>query len=65
MDFGHVCNNPPKRLTVHITGMHCSIVEAVLVGDPEAAFSTMKNHSIEFGEILIKMEETYRKKKLP
>jgi DNA-binding FadR family transcriptional regulator len=33
--------------------MHRPIVEPVLSGDPEAAFSTMKEHAIEFGEILI------------
>jgi DNA-binding FadR family transcriptional regulator len=33
-----------------------------LSGDSEAASSAMKKHATEFGEILVKMEETYRKK---
>ena len=53
----------PNPYTLHPAGMHCPIVEPVLAGDPEAAFSTMKQHSIEFGKILINMEKTYRKKK--
>ena len=53
----------PNPYTLHPAGMHRPVVEAVLAGDPEAAFSTMKNHSIEFGEILIKMEKDYREKK--
>lgn len=55
----------PNPYTLHPAGMHRPIVEAVLAGDPEAAFSTMKKHSIEFGEILINMEKTYREKKSP
>jgi DNA-binding FadR family transcriptional regulator len=55
----------PEPYNLHPAGMHRPIVEAVLAGDPEAAYSVMKKHSIEFGEILVKMEETYRKKKLP
>jgi DNA-binding FadR family transcriptional regulator len=54
----------PKPYTLHPAGMHRPIFEAVLASDSEAAFSTMKEHAIEFGEILIKMEKTYRKKKL-
>jgi DNA-binding FadR family transcriptional regulator len=53
----------PNPYTLHPAGMHRPIVEAVLAGDPEAAFSSMKNHSAEFGEILIKMEKDYREKK--
>jgi DNA-binding FadR family transcriptional regulator len=53
----------PNPYTLHPAGMHRPIIEAVLAGDSEAAFSTMKNHSIEFGEILIKMEKDYREKK--
>jgi GntR family transcriptional repressor for pyruvate dehydrogenase complex len=48
---------------MHPAGMHSPIVEAVLKGDAEAAAEAMKKHGIEFGEILIKMENVYREKK--
>lgn len=47
---------------MHPPGMHRPIVEAVFVGDAEAAVVAMKNHAIEFGDTLIKMEKTYREK---
>jgi DNA-binding FadR family transcriptional regulator len=50
-------------LTLHPLGVHRPIVEAVLAGDSQTAFSSMRKHAIEFGEILIKMEKTYRQKK--
>lgn len=53
----------PNPYTLHPAGMHRPIVEAVLSGDPEAACSTMREHSTEFGHILIKMKKTYREKK--
>ena len=53
----------PEPYTLHARGIHRPIVEAVLSGDSEAASSAMKRHATEFGEILVKMEETYRKKK--
>ena len=53
----------PEPYTLHPRGIHRPIVEAVLSGDSEAASSAMKKHATEFGEILVKMEETYRKKK--
>ncbi|OGP69783.1 MAG: GntR family transcriptional regulator [Deltaproteobacteria bacterium RBG_13_47_9] len=53
----------PNPYTLHPAGMHVPIVKAVLSGDPDAACSTMREHSIEFGQILIKMEKTYREKK--
>ncbi len=53
----------PEPYTLHPRGVHRPIVEAVLNGDSEAASSAMKKHATEFGEILVKMEETYRKKK--
>ena len=55
--------SPNPYYTLHPRGMHHPVVEAVLAGDAEAAFSSMKKHAAKFGEILIKMEETYRKKK--
>jgi DNA-binding FadR family transcriptional regulator len=48
---------------MHPAGMHRPIVEALLTGDAEAAAEAMKKHSIEFGEILVNMEKTYREKK--
>jgi DNA-binding FadR family transcriptional regulator len=48
----------------HPLGMHHPIVEAVLARDATAAAAAMEKHSIEFGEILVKMERAYRKKKL-
>jgi DNA-binding FadR family transcriptional regulator len=53
----------PNPYTLHPHGMHRPVVEAVLAGDAEAAFSSMKKHAAKFGEILIKMEKTYREKK--
>ncbi|MBS3920662.1 MAG: FadR family transcriptional regulator [Deltaproteobacteria bacterium] len=47
---------------MHPPGMHRPIVEAVFAGDVEAAVTAMKNHAIEFGDTLIKMEKTYREK---
>jgi DNA-binding FadR family transcriptional regulator len=42
--------------------MHRPIVEAVLAGDAKAATEAMGRHTVEFGEILIKMEKIYREK---
>lgn len=53
----------PDPYALHPRGIHRPIVEAVLKGDSEAASSAMKKHATEFGEILVKMEETYRKKR--
>ena len=53
----------PDPYTLHPRGVHRPVVEAVLSGDPEAACSAMRKHATEFGEILVRMEETYRKKK--
>jgi GntR family transcriptional repressor for pyruvate dehydrogenase complex len=52
----------PDPYTLHPRGVHRPIVEAVLSGDSEAASSAMKKHAAEFGETLVKMEETYRNK---
>ncbi len=53
----------PDPYTLHPAGMHDKVVGAVLAKDSEEAFSQMRRHSIEFGEILINMEKTYREKK--
>jgi len=53
----------PDPHTMHPTGMHRPIVEAVLIGDAEASSIAMRNHTLEFGETLLKMEKTYREQK--
>lgn len=52
----------PHPPFIHPPGMHRPIVEAVLAGDAEAAAEAMKNHAVEFGKILKKMERSYREK---
>jgi GntR family transcriptional regulator, transcriptional repressor for pyruvate dehydrogenase complex len=54
----------PDYHHMHPAGMHRPIVEAVLAGNSRKAASAMKKHAVEFGEILLKMEKTYRKKKV-
>jgi DNA-binding FadR family transcriptional regulator len=53
----------PAPSTMHPAGMHRPVVEAVLRGDPEASSIAMHKHTLEFGEILIQMEKTYRENK--
>ncbi len=48
---------------IHPAGMHRAVAEAVLSGNPDAAYEAMKKHTLEFGEKLIEMEKTYREKK--
>lgn len=55
--------NPAPPYAMHPAGMHRPIVEAVSAGDPEASSIAMHKHTVEFGEVLIKMEKTYREKK--
>jgi GntR family transcriptional repressor for pyruvate dehydrogenase complex len=55
--------NPDPPYAMHPAGMHRPTVEGVLKGDPEASSIAMHKHTLEFGEILIKMEKTYREKK--
>ncbi len=55
----------PDPYPMHPAGMHRPIVEAVLTGDPEASYNAMHKHTLEFGEVLIKMERAYREKKSP
>jgi GntR family transcriptional regulator, transcriptional repressor for pyruvate dehydrogenase complex len=47
---------------MHPSGMHTPVIKAVLAGDEEAAFNAMKKHAIEFGNMLMKMENDYREK---
>ena len=53
----------PDPSAMHPAGMHRPIVEAVLTSDPEASSMAMYQHTLEFGETLIKMEKAYREKK--
>jgi DNA-binding FadR family transcriptional regulator len=53
----------PDPYTLHPPGLHRPVVEAVIAGNADAATRLMKDHSVEFGEILINMEKTYRQKK--
>jgi GntR family transcriptional repressor for pyruvate dehydrogenase complex len=52
----------PDPEAVHPAGMHRPVVEAVLAGDSEAAAEAMKEHTLEFAENLLRMEDDYRKK---
>jgi GntR family transcriptional regulator, transcriptional repressor for pyruvate dehydrogenase complex len=56
--------NPDPPYAMHPAGMHRPIVEAVLKEDPEASSIAMHEHTVQFGEILLKMEKTYREKKI-
>lgn len=52
----------PDPEVVHPAGMHRPVVEAVVAGDSEAAAEAMKEHTIEFAENLLRMEDDYRRK---
>jgi GntR family transcriptional regulator, transcriptional repressor for pyruvate dehydrogenase complex len=52
--------NPAPPYMMHSAGMHRPIVEAVSAGDPEASSIAMYKHTVEFGEVLMKMEKSYR-----
>jgi DNA-binding FadR family transcriptional regulator len=47
---------------VHPKGMHRSVVDAVIAGNPDAAAGVMRKHTLDFGKNFIKMEKTYREK---
>jgi DNA-binding FadR family transcriptional regulator len=53
----------PDPYSMHPAGMHRPVVEAVLAGNPKESSIAMHQHTVEFGEILINMEKTYREKK--
>jgi GntR family transcriptional regulator, transcriptional repressor for pyruvate dehydrogenase complex len=48
---------------LHSSDLHRPVVEAAISGDPDKAYNAMKYHAIEFGEVLLNLEEIYRKKK--
>lgn len=48
---------------LHPAGMHVTVVDAVLSGDPEKAAKEMEKHAVEFGNNLIQLERTFRQKK--
>ena len=55
----------PDYQNMHPPGMHRPIVEAVMAGNSKKAALAMQRHAIEFGEIMIKMEKMFRKRKTP
>lgn len=56
-----IVNSDPHAM--HPASMYRPVVEAVLTGDPKASSIAMHKHTVEFGEILIKIEKAYREKK--
>jgi GntR family transcriptional regulator, transcriptional repressor for pyruvate dehydrogenase complex len=48
---------------LHPTSMHGPIVDAVVAGDPDLAYSAMKHHALEFGKVLLDLEKFYHQKK--
>jgi GntR family transcriptional regulator, transcriptional repressor for pyruvate dehydrogenase complex len=48
---------------IHPLELHGPVVEAVLSGNADRAYEAMKTHAVEFGQILVNLEEVYRKKK--
>ena len=52
--------NPPY--SIHPPGLHRPIIEAVLAGDPEAAYEAMRNHAAIFYDNLMSLEKEYREK---
>ena len=52
----------PDHSLIHGPGEHCEIVNAVLSGDQETAFSAMDAHLKSFTKKLVHMEKTYREK---
>lgn len=47
---------------VHTPEMHKPVVDAVVAGDPQRAYDAMKQHAIEFGQILLDLEKIYHAK---
>jgi DNA-binding FadR family transcriptional regulator len=45
----------PDTRHMHPAGWHGRVVEAVLAGDGETAFAAMRQHAVEFGDLLIKL----------
>ena len=54
--------NPNPPFTIHPPGMHRPIIEAVLAGDPDAAYEAMKNHAAIFYDNLMSLEKEYRER---
>jgi GntR family transcriptional repressor for pyruvate dehydrogenase complex len=47
---------------LHPLGMHQPIVEAVIAGNSDKAYDAMKKHAVEFGQVLLNLEQIYRRK---
>ena len=56
--------HPDQPPFLHPAGMHRPIIEAVLAKDPDGAAEAMKKHALDFGKRLVKMERTFREKKM-
>lgn len=56
--------HPDQPPYLHPAGMHRPIIEAVLAKDPDGAAQAMKKHALDFGKRLVKMEQTFRQKKM-
>ncbi len=50
---------------LHPAEMHDPVVDAVISRDPDKAYAAMKKHAIEFGQVLLDLQEIYRKKSSP
>ncbi len=51
----------PDHKSLHGPGEHRKIVDAVIAGDADDAFSAMSQHLSRFSEALIKMEKAFRR----
>ena len=52
--------NPPH--SIHPPGLHQTIIDAFLAGDPEAAAEAMRNHAVVFYNNLMRLEKSYRER---
>jgi GntR family transcriptional regulator, transcriptional repressor for pyruvate dehydrogenase complex len=49
---------------LHPTASHGPIVDAVIAGNAKQAHDAMRQHAIDFGEVLLRLDETYRRKSM-
>lgn len=52
----------PDFQSMHPSGLHRRVVEAVIAGDGAAAAEAMRIHSEEFGQILLNMQKEFRER---
>jgi DNA-binding FadR family transcriptional regulator len=53
----------PENTEIHPSGLHRSVVEAVLAKNSDKAANAMKKHAGEIGKILAQMEKAFQVKK--